>query len=51
MKIIEGLNKIGNIYETQIWFDMTYNTTISKIFFSICKVTFLLKLIFYIILI
>ena len=31
MQIIEELNRIGNGNETPIWFDMTYNTTISKI--------------------
>ena len=30
-QIIEDLNRIGNVDETPIWFDMTYNTTISKI--------------------
>ena len=31
MQIFEDLNRIGNVDETQIWFDMTYNTTVSKI--------------------
>ena len=31
MQIIEDLNRIGNADETPIWFDMTYNTSISKI--------------------
>ena len=31
MQIFEDLNRIGNVDETPIWFDMTYNTTISKI--------------------
>ena len=31
MQIIEDLNRIWNVDETPIWFDMTYNTTISKI--------------------
>ena len=31
MQIFEDLNRIGNVDETLIWFDMTYNTTISKI--------------------
>ena len=31
MQIIEGLNRIWNADETPIWFDMTYNTSISKI--------------------
>ena len=31
MQIIEDLNRIGNVDETPIQFDMTYNTTFSKI--------------------
>ena len=31
MQIIEDLNRIGNVDETQIWLDMTYNITITKI--------------------
>ena len=31
MEIFEELNRIGNVDETPIWFDMTYNTTIAKI--------------------
>ena len=31
MQIIEDLNRIWNADETPIWFDMTYNTSISKI--------------------
>ena len=31
MEIFEDLNRIGNVDETPIWFDMTYNTTIAKI--------------------
>ena len=30
-QIIEDLNRILNVDNTQLWFDMTYNTTISKI--------------------
>ena len=31
MKIFEDLNRIGNIKETPISFDITYNTTIAKL--------------------
>lgn len=31
MEIFEDLNPIGNVDETPIWFDMTYNTTIAKL--------------------
>ena len=31
MEIFEDLNLIGNVDETPIWFDMTYNTTIAKL--------------------
>lgn len=31
MEIFEYLNRIGNVDEAYIWFDMTYNTTISKL--------------------
>ena len=31
MQIFEDLNRIGNVDETPIWFDMTYNTTMGEI--------------------
>ena len=31
MEIFEDLNRIDNVDETPIWFDMTYNTTIAKL--------------------
>ena len=37
MQIFEDLNRIGNVDETPIWFDMTYNTTISR---KKCKSTY-----------
>ena len=37
MQIFEDLNRIWNVDETPIWFDMTYNTTISKICEKVLK--------------
>jgi len=31
LEIFEDLNRIGNVDETPIWFDMTYNTTVAKL--------------------
>ena len=31
MEIFEDLNRLDNVDETPIWFDMTYNTKIAKL--------------------